>query len=108
MNLFHLDPNEQAEMNKYVASCSRRKLSKNFRDIYNQEIFPNIKKCNQMENIIDRGLGMFCESMISHYFDYSYGNETNNIISRCSQENIQKFYDFCVEQADSYRGWNEL
>jgi len=108
MNLFHLDPKEQIEMNKYVASCSKRKLSKNFRDIYNREIFPNVRKCYQMENITDYGMGMFCDSMISHYFDYSYGNETYNIISRCSKENIQKFYDFCVEQADAYRGWNEI
>ena len=108
MNLFHLDPKEQAEMNKYVASCKKRNLGKNFGDIYHREIFPNIKKCDQMENIGDAGLGMFCDSMISHYFEYSYGNETYNIISRCSKENIQKFYDFCVEFYDSFRGWNEL
>ena len=108
MNLFHLDPKEQAEMNKYVASCPKRKLSKNFRNIYAREIFPNIRKCHQMENITDSGIGVFCETMISHYFEYTYGNETNNIISRCSKENIQKFYDFCVEYFDSYRGWKEL
>ena len=108
MNLFHLDPKEQTEMNKYVASCSKRKLAKNYRDIYNREIFPNVKKCHLMENITDYGIGIFCDSMISHYFDYSYGNETYNIISRCSKENIQKFYDFCVEYYDSFRGWNEL
>jgi hypothetical protein len=108
MNLFFLDPKEQAEMNKYVASCSKRKLGKNFGDIYYKEILPNVKKCDQMENIRDAGLGSFCDTMISHYFEYTYGNETNNIISRCSKENIQKFYDFCVEFYDTFRGWNEL
>ena len=108
MNLFHLDPKEQAEMNKYIASCPKRKLDKNYRDIFYREIFPNIKKCNMMENIIDTGMNMFCDSMFSHYFEYSYGNETYNIITRCSKENIQKFYDFCVEFYDSFRGWNEL
>ena len=108
MNLFHLDPNEQAEMNKYVGSCKKRNLGKNFGEIYHKEIFPNVKKCDQMENIGDAGIWMFCDTMISHYFEYSYGNETYNIINRCSKENIQMFYDFCVEYYDSFRGWNEL
>ena len=108
MNLFHLDPYEKAKMDKFVASCPKRKLGKNYGDIYRSEIFPNIRKCHQMENIGDSGMGRFCDSMISHYFEYSYGNETYNIISRCSKENIQKFYDFCVEVYDTYRGWSEL
>ena len=108
MNLFHLDPKEKEEMNKYVTSCPKRKLGKNYRDIFYREIFPNIKKCHKMENITDGGMGFFCDSIFSHYFEYFYGNETNNIIARCSKENIQKFYDFCVELHDSYRGWNEL
>ena len=108
MNILDLDPIKQAEINKYIASCSKRKLAKNFKDIYYREIFPNIKKCHLMENITDSGMGIFCESMISHYFEYTYDNETYNIISRCSKENIQKFYDFCVKYYDSFRGWNEL
>jgi len=108
MNLFHLDPKEQAEMNKYVANCPKRKLGKNYRHIFYREIFPSIKKCHLMENISDSGMHRFCDSMISHYFEYSYGNETYNIISRCSKENIQKFYNFCVEYYDTFRGWNEL
>ena len=108
MNLLGLDLKEQEEINKYIASCSKRKLAKNFYEIYHREIFPNIKKCHQMENITDSGINIFCDSMISHYFEYTYGNETYNIISRCSKENIQKFYDFCVEFYDSFRGWNEF
>jgi len=108
MNILDLDPIELAEINKYIASCSKRKLSKNFRDIYNREIFPNIRKCHHMENITISGMNLFCDSMISHYFEYAYDNETYNIISRCSKENIQKFYNFCVEYYDSFRGWNEL
>jgi len=108
MNLFQLDPKEQAEMNKYVASCQKRKLGKNYRDIYYREILPNIKKYPLMENITDSGIGRFCDSIISHYFEYFYGNETNNIISRFSKENIQKLYDFCVEYYDADRGWSEL
>ena len=108
MNLFHLDPKEQAEMNKYVASCPKRNLDKNYGEIYHKEIIPNVKKCDQMENLGDAGLWMFCDTTLSHYFEYSYCNETYNIISRCSKENIQKFYDFCVEYYNSFRGWNEL
>ena len=107
MNIIHLDLKKQNEINKYFTSCSKRKLAKNFKDIYYREIFPNIKKCHLMENITDSGINIFCDSMISHYFEYTYGNETYNIISRCSKENIQKFYDFCVEYFDSFRGWSE-
>jgi hypothetical protein len=60
-----------------------------------------------MKNISDSGINRFCDSMISHYFEYIYDNETNNIISRCSSENIKKFYDFCIEYYDSFRGFNE-
>ena len=108
MDLFHLDPNEKAEMNKYITSCPKRKLGKNYGDIFNREIFPNVRKCYMMENITNGGMGFFCDSIFSHYLDYFYGNETNNIISRCSNESIQKFYDFCVELHDTYRGWNEI
>ena len=108
MTILNLDPKKQAEINKYLASCSKRKLAKNFKDIYYREIFPNIKKCHLMENITDSGMNLFCDSMISHYFEYTYGNETYNIISRCNKESIQKFYNFCVEYFDSFRRWNEL
>ena len=108
MSLLGLDLKEQEEINKYIASCSKRKLAKNYIEIYYREIIPNIKKCHQMENITDSGIHIFCDSMISHYFEYTYGNETYNIISRCSKENIQKFYDFCVEFYDSFKGWNEF
>ena len=108
MTILNLDPKKQAEINKYLASCSKRKLAKNFKGIYYREIFPNIKKCHLMENITDSGMNLFCDSIISHYFEYTYGNETYNIISRCNKESIQKFYNFCVEYFDSFRRWNEL
>ena len=108
MNLYHLDSKKQKEIKQYLESCPKRNLAKNYINFYNNEIFPNIKKCDQMENITHTGISMFCDSMFSHYFDYSYGNETNNILARCSKENIQKFYDFCVELYDSSKGWNEL
>ena len=59
MNILDLDPIEQAEINKYIASCSKRKLAKNFKNIYYSEIFPNIKKCHLMENITDSGMNLF-------------------------------------------------
>jgi len=49
-----------------------------------------------MENIKDSGIGIFCDKMINHYFESSYGKETNNIISRFNKEDIQKFYDFVL------------
>ena len=107
MNLFNLDRKEQIEMQKYFERCPKRKLAENYIDIYHLEIFPNIKLCYSMENISDSGINRFCDSMISHYFEYIYNNETYNIISRCSKKNIKKFYDFCIEYYDSFRGFNE-
>ena len=107
-NLFFLDKKDQIEMKQYLENCPKRKLSKNYKDIYKSEIFPNIKQCHLMENITDSGIYRFCDSIISHYFEYVYNNESNNIISKCSNENIKKFYDFCVEYYDSFRGFSEI
>ena len=107
MNLYHLDKKDHKEMDQYLESCSKRKLAKNYINIYNIEIFPNIKHCRLMEKISDSGINRFCDSMISHYFEYTYDNQTNNIINRCSNENIKKFYNFCVEYYDSFRGFNK-
>lgn len=96
MNLFSLDIKEQIEMKKYFSSCPKRKLTKNYINAYNQEILPNIKQCHLMENFSYSGMNRFCDSMISHYFEYIYDNETNNIISRCSNENIKNFMIFVL------------
>lgn len=107
MNLFHLDRKEQEDMNKYLKSCLKRNLGKNYETIYQNEIFPNIKNCLLMENIPDTGRKNFCDSIISHYFEYTYGNQTNDIIGRCNYEDIKKFYDFCVEYYDSFKVFKE-
>jgi len=106
MNLYHLDSKKQKEIKQYLESCPKRNLAKNYINFYNNEIFPNIKQCHLMKNISDSGMNKFCDSIISHYYEYSYGNETNNIISKCGSNNIKKFYDFCVEYFDSFRGIN--
>ena len=73
MSIIALDLKEQEEINKYIASCSKRKLAKNYYEIYYHEIFPNIKKCHLMGNITDSGMHIFCDFMINHYFEYTYG-----------------------------------
>ena len=60
-----------------------------------------------MDNISDSGIKNVCDSIISHYSEYVYNNQSNDIISKCSRENIKKFYDFCVEYYDSFRGFSE-
>ena len=107
MNLFNLNKKELIKMKKYFESCPKRNLAKNYNNIYNKEIFPNLKHCHLMENISDSGLNRFCDSIVSYYFDYIYYNKTNNALSRCSSENINKFYDFCVEYYDTFRGFSE-
>jgi hypothetical protein len=107
MDIYNLVSKEQKEITKYLESCPKRNLAKNFKDFYNHEIFPSIKECHLKNNISDSGIHKFCDSMISHYYEYTYGNETDNIIRRCGSENIKKFYDFCVEYFDSFRGSNK-
>ena len=107
-NLYHLNNKEKQEMIEYFNSCQKRKLAKNYLNIYNSEIFPNIKNCHSMENISDTGIYKFCDSIISLYFDFVYCNETHNVLGRCSSEIINKFHDFCIEFYDSFRGFNEF
>ena len=38
MSILGLDLKEQEEINKYIASCSKRKLAKNYYEIYYHEI----------------------------------------------------------------------
>jgi len=91
MNLYYLNKKEKKEIEQYFESCQKRKLTKNYLDIYNREIFPSIKHCHLMKNISDTGINRFCDSIISHYFEYTYGNETNNIINRCNNEYKKNF-----------------
>ena len=82
MNLFHLDRKDHQDINKYLKNCLKRNLGKNYVNIYQNEIFPNLKNCHLKENIPDTGIKNFCDSIISHYFEYTYGNQTNDIIGR--------------------------
>ena len=107
MNLFLLDRKEHQDINKYLKNCLKRNLGKNYVNIYQNEIFPNLKNCHLKENIPDTGIKNFCDSIISHYFEYTYGNQTNDIIGRCNSEDIKKFYDFCIEYYDSFKAFKE-
>ena len=52
-------------------------------------------------------VGGFCDSVITAYFEYIYGNVTTNKIGKCGKEKADEMYNFCVNTYDTYRNWDE-
>ena len=93
-------------MEEYEKNCKKRVLSVNYKQIFEKEIFPILQNFyNKTEFPI---LGLFCDSVYTSYFQYKFGNDTNNKITLCGEENVTKIYNFCFEYFDSFRGWNEF
>ena len=93
-------------MDKYSNYCSKRKLEDiDYRKIFKTEISPILREC--YGTLFTLSLHIFCESVFSSYFEYTYGNDTTNRIGKCGKENAQKFYDFCFNWYNSFRGWDE-
>ena len=106
LNLYHLSKEEKEEMDKYSNYCSKRKLEDiDYRKIFKTEISPILREC--YGTLFTLSLHIFCESVFSSYFEYTYGNDTTNRIGKCGKENAQKFYDFCFNWYNSFRGWDE-
>ena len=106
-NLFQLDPNEQKEMNNYSGYCKKKKrsLGPDYNAIFKSNIFPTLKSCYNMASMPN--INGFCDSVYTAYFEYTYGNDTNNKIGKCGNENPKKFHDFCYEYFNTFTGWDE-
>ena len=105
-NLYHLSKDEKIEMDKYSNYCSKRNLDEiDYRKIFKAEISPILREC--YGTIFTFSLHIFCDSVFTSYFEYIYGNDTTNRIGKCGKENAQKFYDFCFNWYNSFRGWDE-
>ena len=104
-NLYHLNDEEQKEMDNYKNYCKKRHLDINYNQLFSQEIFPILKNCFGTQNTPN--LYEFCDSVYTAYFQYVYENDTNNKIGKCGMENATKFYDFCYNWYNTFRGWDE-
>ena len=103
-NLYHFSEEEKREMNEYAASCKRRNLV-DYWQLFVNDIFPILK--NTFNYTTYPNLGGFCDSVFTAYFEYEYGNHTENRIGLCGRENATKLHDFCFNWFNTWRGWNE-
>ena len=106
-NLFHLNKEEQKEMDNYLTYCkTKRSLNIDYKEIFKTEIVPILQNCYGI-NKTYRLSGDFCDSVFTAYFEYSYGNDINNKIGKCGKENAKKMYDICFDWFNTFRSWDE-
>ena len=105
IKLYYLNMSEINKMENIFQSCKLRKLSTNLKQYFKEKVLPEYKKCYQNGNIEKKHL--FCDNTICAFFEYKYNNETNNKIGKCGYKTAKLFYDYCIEDFDSKRGWSE-
>ena len=102
-NLFQLNDTEHQELDKYMNYCNNKKRRR--LPNYNQ-IFPILKECFGANKIPNTA--KFCDSVMSAYHDYAFGNDTENKIGKCGREKADKMFQFCVDDANGAKaGWDE-
>ena len=105
-DLYHLNNSEHKEMDDYSSYCKKkRSLGPDYNEIFKTNIFPILKDCYGMKKM--PFLILFCDSVFTAYFEYTYGNDKKNKIAKCGNENPKKFYDFCYDWYNTFRGWDE-
>ena len=101
-NLYQLNDTEHKELDNYFNYCNSKKR----RRLQNYgPIFPILKECfgaNKFPNT-----DIFCDAVFSAYFDYAYGNDTENRIGICGREKADKLFQFCRNHYNNRRGWDE-
>ena len=105
-NLYNFNDEEKKEMEKYKSSCKKRILDTDYNKIFDNDIYPILKDFYNMNR--PSNLGSFCDSVFTAFFEYKYGNDTNNRIGLCGEENATKIHDFCFNWANTHRGWDEF
>lgn len=105
-NLYHLDNKEHKKMDEYLKFCNKRKLSIDYIEIFQKDVFPILHHFYGISKT-PSNLEDFCESAYAAYFEYIYDNDTNNKIGNCGIENISKINNFCYNWYNTFRGWNE-
>ena len=111
LNFLNLNEEKYKKLNEYLNFCKKSEkkekteLAFYYNQTFNIEIFPILKKYFGTQNNPD--LNKFCDSVFSCYFEYIYGNDTNNKIGICGKENVKKIYNFCYNRFNSFRGCDE-
>lgn len=105
-NLFHLDEKEKKEMDKYERYCNnKRRLEIDYRKLFKSEIAPILRNC--YGTLFTLSIHAFCDSTFTAYNQYKYGDDKKNKIAKCGEDKAKKFYDYCIEWYDSFKGWDE-
>ena len=101
-NLFQFNDTEKEEFNKYMQYCNKKKrrLKPNMgpifyilRDCFGAKKHPNFD--------------IFCDATFAAYYDYAYGNNTENKIGKCGREYADRMHNFCKERYNKFKGWDE-
>ena len=104
-NLYCINKEERQELDRYRTYCKyKRTLGVDYNEIFKNEIYPILQNYFGMKT---PNLHGFCESVFTAYFEYTFGNKTDNKIGKCGSENATKMHDFCYEWYNSLRGWDE-
>ena len=99
-SLFQFNDTEKEELNKYFQYCSTKRKLQNY-----GAIFPILRDCFGARKTPNTAI--FCDSVFTSYFEYVYGNDTENKIGKCGRESADKMYNFCVNHYNTFRGWDE-
>ena len=99
-SLFQFNDTEKEELNKYFQYCSTKRKLQNY-----GAIFPILRDCFGARKTPNTAI--FCDAVFTSYFEYAYGNDTENKIGKCGRENADKMYNFCVNHYNTFRGWDE-
>ena len=105
-NLYCINKEERQELDKYRNYCKyKRSLGVDYNQIFKNEIYPILQGCFGMRS--PPNLHGFCDSVYTAYFEYAFGNKTDNKIGKCGYEKATKMNDFCYEWFNTFRGWDE-
>ena len=104
-NLFQLNYTERQEVDKYFDYCNRKRKLPDYSSILRDEIFPILKECYGAQNLPN--IGIFCDSVFTAYFEYTYNNDTDNLIGKCGKDKAEKMHQYCYGYFNTFRNWYE-
>lgn len=73
---------------------------------YKTNILPIFETC--YGKFKPKKLILFCDDVISAYFEYMYESKKTNNIGKCNINIINKINNFCIDYFDSIRDWSEI
>ena len=104
-NLYSINKEDRQDLDKYSNYCKNKRSLVDYNQIFKKEIYPILQDCYGIES--SPSLHEFCDSVYTAYFEYNFGNNTDNKIGKCGSENATKMNDFCYNWFNTFRGWDE-